>query len=57
MSRNQKDESQQQRAEPDQPLKDANKAVERDPGNMPVQPSDAPKPRDRPDLDWAEHED
>jgi hypothetical protein len=58
MSRNQKDESPQRRAEPDQPLTKPDETVEGDPMKVPVQPPDAePRPAERPDLDWAEHED
>jgi len=50
MSRNsnQKDEGQQRRAEPDQPLADADETVKRDSMKGPVQPSDAgPTPAER----------
>ncbi len=59
MSRNQKDESPQRRAQPEQPLTKPNETVERDPMNpVPAQPPAAePRPAERPDLDWAEHED
>ncbi|HLE62588.1 MAG TPA: hypothetical protein VI750_05605 [Pyrinomonadaceae bacterium] len=58
MSRNQKDESPQRRAEPDQPLREENETLERDPEKVSGQPTDAdPRPAERPDLDWAEHED
>jgi hypothetical protein len=59
MSRNQKDESPQRSDEPDQPKIRPDETVERDPLNpVPVQPPDAePRPAERPDLDWAEHED
>lgn len=57
-NRNQKDEVQQRRAEPDQPLTDADETVERDSMKGPVQPTDPePGTGERPDLDWAEHED
>jgi hypothetical protein len=58
MSRNQKDESPQRRAEPDQRLTKPNENLERDPMKVPVQPPDAePGPAERSDLVWAEHED
>jgi hypothetical protein len=58
MSRNQKDDSPQRSAEPEQPLTKPNENVERDPMKVPEPPPDAePKPSKRPDLDWAEHED
>jgi hypothetical protein len=58
MSRNQKDDSPQRRAEPEQPLRKRDETVERDPMKVPEPPPDAePKPSKRPDLDWAEHED
>jgi len=56
-NRNQKDEA-QRREESDQPLTDSNETVERDPMKGRVQPTDPePTPGERPDLDWAEHED
>ena len=53
-----RDEAPQQRAEPNQPLREENETVERDPVKVSVQPTDPePRPAERPDLDWAEHED
>jgi hypothetical protein len=58
MSRNQKDEVPRPRGKPDEPLRDANKTVERDRRKVPVQPTEPERrPAERPDLDWAEHED
>ena len=57
MSPDQKDESQQRHAEPGQPIDEVSKTVEGNPEKVPVQPPDAPRPKDRPDLDWVEHED
>jgi hypothetical protein len=58
MSRNQKNETPQQRADSDKPSGKANEIVEGDPMKVPVEPTDAePKPAERPDLIWAEHED
>jgi hypothetical protein len=58
MSRNQKDEAPQRRAEPYQPGTDAIETVERDPMKGRVQPTDSePRAGERPGLDWAEHED
>jgi hypothetical protein len=56
---NQKDESLPRRAHPDQPpLTKPDETVERDPMRAPVPPSDAePRPSNRPDLPWDEHED
>jgi hypothetical protein len=57
-NRNQKDETPQRPAETDQPLTDVNETVERDPMKGLLQPTDPePRPAERPDLDWAEHED
>jgi hypothetical protein len=59
-NRNQKDEDEapQRRAESDQPLREENETLERDLVKESVQPTDAePRPAERPDLDWAEHED
>lgn len=53
-----REEVPQRRDKPDQPVTDANETVERDPVKVPVQPTDAePRPEQRPDLDWVEHED
>jgi hypothetical protein len=58
MSRNQKDKAPPRRVEPDERIIEENETVERDPTKSPVQPPDAePSPAERPDLDWAEHED
>lgn len=57
MGRNEKDESLQRRVEEDQPLKEADEIGERDTMKLPAQPPDASRPSERPDLDWAEHED
>ena len=55
MSRNEKDEPPQRRAE--ETLRERDEIRERDPLKLPVQPPDASGPAERPDLDWAEHED
>jgi hypothetical protein len=54
-----KDVSLPRRAHPDQPpLTEPDETVERAPMKVPVPPSDAePRPSNRPDLDWDEHED
>jgi hypothetical protein len=62
MSRNQNDESPPRPTDREQPLTRPNELVDVDPLNdpthLPKQPADAePEPGDRPDLDWAEHED
>jgi hypothetical protein len=58
MSSNNRDETPQQSTEPDEPITEANEGLERDPMKIPVQPTDAePRPAERPDLGWAEHED
>ena len=55
MSRNEKDESPQRRAE--ETLRERDETRERDALKLPGQPPDASSQTDRPDLDWAEHED
>ena len=59
MSRNHEDGSPQRRDEPEQPLTTTDDTVESDPLNpVPAQSTDTePRPAERPDLDWAEHED
>jgi hypothetical protein len=59
MSHNQEDRSPQRRDEPEQPLIPTNDTVESDPMNpVPAQSTDTePRTAERPDLDWAEHED
>jgi hypothetical protein len=57
MSRNEEDESPQRRVEEDQPLKEADEIGERDTMKLPVHPPDTSRPAERPDLEWAEHED
>ena len=58
MSRKQKDELPRQSAEPDERSTKLNEAVDRDSKREPAQPSNVkPRPTERPDLVWAEHED
>jgi hypothetical protein len=58
MDRNREDGLPPQHAEPDQRLTKPNETVDRDPKNVPAEPQNAePRPAERPDLDWAEHED
>jgi hypothetical protein len=57
-NRNQKDETPQRRAEPAESLTDVSETVERDPVKGTVEPTNSePRTGERPDLDWAEHED
>ena len=56
MSRN-KDESPPRPTEEDRPLKKNDEIGARDPVKIGVHPPDGSQPAERPDLDWAEHED
>lgn len=58
MDRNSEDRLPPPHAEPDKRLTNPNETVDRDPKNVPPEGPDVePRPAERPDLDWAEHED
>ena len=58
MDRNREDELPPPHAGPDERLPKPDDTVDREPKNPPAQPQNAePGPAERPDLDWAEHED
>lgn len=58
MDRNREDELPPPHAEPDERLTKPNETVDSDPKNAPGQPHNSESGSvERPDLDWAEHED
>lgn len=58
MDRNREDELPPPHAGPDERLPESNEIDDREPKNPPAQPQKSePGLAERPDLDWAEHED